>query len=116
VNLPLLQVEFDRMQTVERSQYSQELFVDKDTLRPCARAPSPWHRTLVPRHEYNTRGSVMMSPTASALSNLITKPSALAAVPFDLGMPLTPERAYLALARAMVIQALETVLASPISH
>jgi len=39
------------------------------------------------------------------------------AVPsFALGMPRTPERAYLALARAMVIQALETVLASPVSH
>ena len=31
-------------------------------------------------------------------------------------MPRTPERAYLALARAMVIQALDTVLASPVSH
>jgi len=60
--------------------------------------------------------SIMMSSTASALSNLITKPSALAAVPFDLGMPRIPERAYLALARAMVIQALDTVLASPVSH
>jgi len=40
--------------------------------------------------------SVMMSSTALALSNLITKPSALAAVPFDLEMPRTPERAYLA--------------------
>jgi len=47
--------------------------------------------------------SVMISSSASALSNLITKPSALAAVPLDLGMPRTPERAYLALARAMVI-------------
>ena len=37
-------------------------------------------------------------------------------VPFDLGMPRTPERAYLTLARAMVIQALDTVLASPVSH
>jgi len=47
---------------------------------------------------------------------LITEPSALAAVPFDLGMPRTPERVYLALARAMVIQALDTVLVSPVSH
>jgi len=31
--------------------------------------------------------SGMMSSTTSALSNLITKPSALAAVHFDLGMP-----------------------------
>jgi len=58
----------------------------------------------------------MMSSTALALSNLITKPSALTAVPFDLGMPRTPERAYLALARVMVMQALDTVLASPTSH
>jgi len=57
VNLPLLQVEFDQMQTDKRSQYSQELFVDKDTLRPRARAPNPWHSTLVPRHESNTRAS-----------------------------------------------------------
>ena len=58
----------------------------------------------------------MMSSNASALSNLIKKPSALAAVPFDLGMPRTPERVYLALAQAMVIQALDTVLASPVLH
>jgi hypothetical protein len=58
----------------------------------------------------------MMSSTASALSNLITKPSALAAAPFDLEMPQTPETAYLVLARAMVIKALDTVLASPVSH
>jgi len=57
--------------------------------------------------------SVVMSSTALALSNLITKP---AAVPFDLGMPRTLKRAYLALARAMVINALDTVLASPVSH
>jgi len=31
-------------------------------------------------------------------------------------LPRTPERAYLALARAIVIQALDTVLASPVSH
>jgi len=47
---------------------------------------------------------------------LITKPSALAAVPFDLGTPGIPETAYLVLARAMAIQALDTVLASPVSH
>ena len=41
------------MQTDERSQHSEELSVDKDTLRPRARAPSPWHSTLVPRHERN---------------------------------------------------------------
>ena len=77
------------------------------------------HTTTHPYLQSPIRGllaSVMMSSTASALSNLITKPSALAAVPFDLGMPRTPERAYLALARAMVIQALDTVLASPVSH
>ena len=118
VNLPLQQVEPDQMQTDERSQHSEELSVDKDTLRPRARAPSPWHSTLVPRHE-SIRGplaSAMMSSTASALSKLITKPSALAAVPFNLGMPQTPERAYLTLARAMAIQALDTVLASRVSH
>jgi len=57
VNLPLLQVEFDQMQTDERSQHSQELFVEKNTLSPRARATSPWHSTLVPRHESNTRAS-----------------------------------------------------------
>jgi len=59
---------------------------------------------------------VMMSSTASALSNSVTRPSTLAAVPFALGMPRTPERAYLVLAWAMVIKALGTVLASPVSH
>ena len=54
-----------------------------------------------------------MSSTASALPNLVVRPSALAAVLFALGMPRTPERACLALARAMAIQALDTVLASP---
>ena len=58
----------------------------------------------------------MRSKTASALSNSVTRPSALAAVPFDLEMPQTPETAYLVLARAMVIKALDTVLASPVSH
>jgi len=43
-----LQVESDQMQTDDRSQHSEELFVDEDTLRPRARAPSPWHSTLVP--------------------------------------------------------------------
>jgi len=54
VNLPLQQVELDQMQTDERSQHSEELSVDKDILRPRARAPSPWHSTLVPRHKSNT--------------------------------------------------------------
>jgi len=57
VNLLLLPIEFDQMQTDESSQQSEELFVDKDTLRPRAHAPSPWHSTLVPRHESNTRAS-----------------------------------------------------------
>jgi hypothetical protein len=57
--------------------------------------------------------SVMMSSTASGLPNSVTRPSALAAVPFALEMPRTPERAYIALAQAMLIQALEKVLASP---
>ena len=57
MNLPLQQVELDQMQTDERSQHSEELSVDKDTLRPRARAPNPWHSTLVPRHESNTRAS-----------------------------------------------------------
>jgi len=56
-NLPLQQVELDQMQTDERSQHIEELSVDKDTLRPRARAHSPWHSTLVPRHESNTRAS-----------------------------------------------------------
>ena len=56
-NLPLQQVELDQMQTDERSQHSEELSVDKYTLRPCACAPSPWHSTLVPRHASNTRAS-----------------------------------------------------------
>jgi len=60
--------------------------------------------------------SVMMSSTAFALSNLIIKPSALTAVPFGFGMPRIPEKAYLVLARARVIQPLDTVLASPVSH
>ena len=55
--LPLQQVEPDQMQTDERSQHSEELFLDKDILRPRARAPSPWHSTLVPRHESNARAS-----------------------------------------------------------
>ena len=33
VNLPLQQVELDQMQTDERSQHSEELSVEKDTLR-----------------------------------------------------------------------------------
>jgi len=45
------------MQTDERIQHSEEHFVDKDTLRPRARAPSPWHSTLVPHHESNRRAS-----------------------------------------------------------
>jgi len=52
-----LQAESDQMQTDERSQHSEELFVDKDILRPRARAPSPWHSTLVPHHESNGRAS-----------------------------------------------------------
>ena len=120
MNLPLRQVELDQMQTDsdERSQHVEEPFTDKDTLSPRARAPSPWRITLVPRHESNTRASGLryMSSTAAALSNSVTRPSALAAVPFALEMPRNPERAYLALARAMMIQALDTVLASPVSH
>jgi len=56
-NLPLQQVELHQMQTDERNQHSEDLSVDKDTLRPRARAPSPWHSTLVPCHESNTRAS-----------------------------------------------------------
>jgi len=110
----LLQVELDQIQTDERSQHSEELFVDKDTLRRRARAPSPWHSTLVPRHESGLRHNVFNR--LLALQNSITRPSALVEVPFALGMPRIPERAYLALARAMVIQALDTVLASPVSQ
>jgi len=104
----------------EPLQHSQELFVDKDTLRPRARAPSPWHSTLVPRPESNKRASGLrhdvFNRIGPLISNVIAKPSGLAAVHFDFRIARTPERAYLALARAMVIQALATVLASPVSH
>ena len=40
-NFPLQQVE---LETDERSQHIEELSVDKDTLRPGARAHSTWHR------------------------------------------------------------------------
>jgi len=53
----------------------------------------------------------MMSSTASGLLNSVTRPSALAAVPFALEMPRIPERACIALARAILIRALDTVLA-----
>jgi len=43
------------MQIDERGQHGEELFVDKDTLGPLARAPSTWHSSLVPRHEPSTR-------------------------------------------------------------
>jgi len=83
-NPPLPQVELDQMQTDERGQHGEELFVDEDTLRPLARAPSPWHSTLVPRHEPSTKalglchdvfnrsgppklGHQANSPTSSAL-------------------------------------------------
>jgi len=70
--------------------------------------------------ECNTRASDLRHDVFNRIGPLKldhqAKPSALAAVPFDLGMPRTPERAYLALARAAVIQALDTVLASPVSH
>jgi len=56
-NLPLQLVELVQMQTDERSQHSEELFVDKDTFRPRVRAPSPWYSKLVPCHESNTRAS-----------------------------------------------------------
>jgi len=55
VNLSLLQVELGQMQTDERGQHGEELSVDKDTLIPLARAPSPWHSTLVPCHEPSSR-------------------------------------------------------------
>jgi len=70
VNLTLLQVEFDQMQTDERSQHSEKLFVDKDTLRPRARAPSPWHSTLVPRHESNTGASGLRHDVFSRIGPL----------------------------------------------
>jgi len=57
VDISLLEVEFDPMQTDECSQQSEELFINKDIFRPRARAPSLWHSTLVPRHESNTRAS-----------------------------------------------------------
>jgi len=73
-NLPLQQVELDRIQTDERSQHSEELFVDKDTLRPRARAPSPWHtRASGLRHDIFNRIRPLkldhqaISPGSSAL-------------------------------------------------
>jgi len=57
LNPPLLQVDLDQMQTDERSQHCEELFVDKDTLCSRARAPSPRHSRLVPHHESNTKAS-----------------------------------------------------------
>jgi len=56
-NLPLQQVKLDQMQTDKHSKHSEELSVGTDILRPRARAPSPWHSTLAPRHESNTRAS-----------------------------------------------------------
>ena len=61
--LPLQQVELDQMQTDERSPHSEELSVDKDILRPRTRAPSPWHSTLVPRHEFNTSDEGLWPPS-----------------------------------------------------
>jgi len=55
VNLPLLQIKLDQVQTDKRGQHGEELFVDKDTLSPLACAPSPWHSILVLRHEPRTR-------------------------------------------------------------
>ena len=100
LNLPLLQVELDQMLTDERGQHGEELFVDKDTLSPFACAPSPWHSTLVPRHEPSTRALDLSHDVFNRIRppNSVTKPSALAAVLFALGMPRPPERAYLALA------------------
>jgi len=69
-NLPLQQVELDQMKTNERSQHSEELSVDKDSLRPRARAPSPWHNTLVPRHESNTRVSGLRQDVSNRISPL----------------------------------------------
>ena len=82
------------MRTDERSQHSEELFVDKGTFRPRARAPSPWYITLVLRHESNTRASGLRHDVFIRIRplKLDSRPSALAAVPFDLGMTRTPER------------------------
>jgi len=69
-NLPLQQVELDQMQTDERSQHSEELFVNKDTLRPRARAPSPWYSALVPHHESNTRASGLRHDVFNCMGSL----------------------------------------------
>jgi len=100
VNLPLLQVELDQMHTEERGQHGEELFVYKDTLSPLACARSPWHSTLVPHHEPSTRALSLSHDVFNRIGppNSVTRPSALAAVPFALEMPRTPEMAYLALA------------------
>jgi len=66
----LLQVELDQMQTDERSQHCEELFVDKDTLHPRARAPSASYSTLVPRHESNTRASGLRHDVFNRISPL----------------------------------------------
>ena len=120
MNLPLRQVELDQMQTDsdEHSQHGEEHFADKDTLSPRARAPSPWRIKLVPRHESNTRASglrhdIFKRSGPLKLGHQAISPSSSALRSRN---PRTPERAYLALARAMVIQALDTVLASPASH
>ena len=88
-NLTLQQVELDQMQTDERSQHSEELSVDKDILRPRARAPSPWHSTLVLRHESNRRASGLRHDVLNRIGPLKLDHQAIstAAVPSDLGMP-----------------------------
>ena len=100
----------------ENSSHSEEPWVDKNTLSSLARALSPRHSTLVPRHESSlVRGplaSVRMSSTALGLPDSVIRPSSLAAVPLALEMPRTPGRACLALARAMVVQALDRELSS----
>ena len=112
VNLPLLQVEFDQMQTDEHSQHSEELFVDKDSLSPRARSPSPWRSTLVPCHESNTRASGLHHNVFNRIGPLNVDHQAISPGSSALrsrNAP-NPRKGVSRARREMVIQALDTVL------
>jgi len=111
-NLPLLQVEFDQMQTDGRSQHSEELFVDKDSLSPRARSPSPWRSTLVPCHESNTRASGLHHNVFNRIGPLNVDHQAISPGSSALrsrNAP-NPRKGVSRARREMVIQALDTVL------
>ena len=99
------------MQTDERSQDSEELSVDKDILHPRARAPS----TLVPRHESNTRVSGLRHDVFNRIGPLKLGYQAISPGSSALGSRNAPNpRKGVSCARPS--QALDTVLASPVSH